>query len=691
MINKDWIAFYFLILGCFCLQLGFGQQPDLQSGFKALEDGEWDKARSFFSDVLSQDPSNRTARLCYARAVGLGGSPDSALNLFEDLLKDYPGDYEIRLNRAEAMLWNQNFEGALPYYQKLITEDSSSFTATLGYANTLSSLKQYQDALQTVNKALHLDPSNANALISKKYILLGLADYYRRNWKFSRSEMLLDSLLQIFPKDREALLSKSGLYLSENKPGKAKEVFRKLAGGIDPLEGNLGLSYVSILKQKPKSALQYAEDAKVWVNPNDTISASRLLTLQIQAHSMSGHYTTARSLLEKAAEFQPDASQLISGRLYSWLQDYDEAESAFLGILKEEKTAFDTYMSLAELYRATHRYDEAINNLEQALLIEPNQPDAVRSLQNIRLNDRPSLELESGYLEDSGNNSIINTDIAVHFGRKGNWKPFARIRYHRSSQEQTDLAASYTNLNIGTEYRFGPFSKVHAEVGAQPKFQAGDQDGIQITGAIRGLHQFGRHWSLELILQRIFHNYTVSLVENSLSMLDKGLNLNFSHPRGPGLFAQLMHTNQADKNNRNLLFASAFYRIVRLPVVKFGINVLAFSYTDQVDNYFSPSEYKLGEVFANISTIDHLRSKWRMDLLLAFGRQEIEEISRQNTRRLELTIANQLNDHIKASLSFRHSNAALFNTLGFRSNRYSLHLQYQLPVRKQIIPWEAKK
>jgi hypothetical protein len=348
-------------------------------------------------------------------------------------------------------------------------------------------------------------------------------------------------------------------------------------------------------------------------------------------------------------------------------------------------------MSLAELYRATHRYDEAINNLEQALLIEPNQPDAVRSLQNIRLNDRPSLELESGYLEDSGNNSIINTDIAVHFGRKGNWQPFARIRYHRSSQEQTDLAASYTNLIFGTEYRFGPFSKVQAEVGVQPKFQAGDQEGIQMTGTVRGTQQFGRHWSVDLIVQRSFHNYTVSLVENSLGMLDKGLNLNFSHPRGPGLFAQLMHTNQADENNRNLLFASAFYRIVRLPVVKFGINMLTFSYIDQVDSYFSPSEYKLGELFVNVSTIDHLRSRWRMDLFLALGWQEIEEISRQNTRRLELTIANQISDHIKASLSFRNSNAAQFNTLGFRSNRYIFQLQYQFPVQKQIIPWEAKK
>ena len=157
----------------FSLQ-GFSQ--DMKEGFTYLETGKYKEAEVFFKDVLKEYPTNKTARLCYGRAIGLNGKATDAVTLFTNLLKDYPTDFEVKLNYAESLLWSENYPDAKVYYQTLLKEDDKSFAALLGYANTLSNLKEFEDALVNVDKALAVLPGNPNALVSKKYMRLGLAN-----------------------------------------------------------------------------------------------------------------------------------------------------------------------------------------------------------------------------------------------------------------------------------------------------------------------------------------------------------------------------------------------------------------------------------------------------------------------------------------------------------------------------------
>ena len=160
---------------------------DMQKGFTYLETGNYQKAETFFKNTLKDHPDNKTARLCYGRAVGLNGNPEKAKSIFTNLLQDHPNDFEVKLNYGESLLWNKYFNEAKSYFKKLIDEDSNSFPALLSYANTLSNLKEYEDALIYVNKALEVLPGNPNALNSKKYIYLGYA------YKKSASTKLYES------------------------------------------------------------------------------------------------------------------------------------------------------------------------------------------------------------------------------------------------------------------------------------------------------------------------------------------------------------------------------------------------------------------------------------------------------------------------------------------------------------------
>ena len=51
-----------------------GYSQNMKEGFQLLETGKFEKAEQYFQKVLVDYPTNKTANLCYGRAVGLNGN-----------------------------------------------------------------------------------------------------------------------------------------------------------------------------------------------------------------------------------------------------------------------------------------------------------------------------------------------------------------------------------------------------------------------------------------------------------------------------------------------------------------------------------------------------------------------------------------------------------------------------------------
>ena len=114
-----------------------------------LESGEYHDAKSFFQEVLEKNSENKTANICFGRALGLSGSPAEALALFYQLSERHPGDQEVNLNLAEAYLWNDNASEASQLYSAIIDSDPSSVSGHIGLANSQAKMRDYKAALNT--------------------------------------------------------------------------------------------------------------------------------------------------------------------------------------------------------------------------------------------------------------------------------------------------------------------------------------------------------------------------------------------------------------------------------------------------------------------------------------------------------------------------------------------------------------
>ncbi len=180
-------------------------QHSYDEGFAYLENQEFEKAEKFFADALAYRPSNKTALICHARAVGLKGDSKRALQLMQDLRADFSDDYEVGLNYSEALMWNGKYEEAKIEYQKLINIDSTNFVANYGFANANSALEEYDLAIEYNQRAIDIDSTNASAKNARMYILLGNAYSLMQRRQFEKSEMWIDTITKYYPTNPNAI------------------------------------------------------------------------------------------------------------------------------------------------------------------------------------------------------------------------------------------------------------------------------------------------------------------------------------------------------------------------------------------------------------------------------------------------------------------------------------------------------
>ena len=167
---------------------------DLEDGFLMLENGKYHEATQLFSEILKRDATHKTARICYARALGLGGSAPEAYQLFLNLKSDFPDDVEVDLNLAESLLWNLDFDSAIQAYESILEREPTNFVANYGFANAQAGLFNNDVALKYIDRAIKIDSTNAAAHNSRRHILLSKAYLLYKSSALSPALDVLDLL-----------------------------------------------------------------------------------------------------------------------------------------------------------------------------------------------------------------------------------------------------------------------------------------------------------------------------------------------------------------------------------------------------------------------------------------------------------------------------------------------------------------
>ena len=654
----------------------------MNEGFTYLETGKYKQAETFFENILITYPKNKTAKLCYGRALGLNGNGERATTIFINLLERYPQDFEIKLNYAESLLWNENYNKAKDYYKNLLEEKPNSFPALLGYANTLSNLKFFNEALEFIDKALLTSPGNLNALTSKKYINLGYANQYVQNGAYKAALKILLKNLQLFKKDIETLQNIANVYLISSDFSKAEATYKTI--GISPqnkLTSLNSLALVSHLKGKNKKALEISSKAINYIS-NKTSESLLQQTKERYAQALiwNRKYKKADILIQKLNNEYPNKNWVLSLRasLNIYKSNFEKSINDYNRILKNDTTSFDGNLGKANALKASGYFIESYKSAENTLKFYKNQKDAVNFIKKLDKSFTPFVVAESSYSFDNGNNKAYSYKATSEFSFSTKFKLLGSYNYRTTSNSLSGLKATSNNVLGGVSYQLLHNIKLKSLIGlASSKTETNTFN--QLVADISLLTKPFKLQNLELGYKREIQNFNAALLAENIVqnnyLINYSLNTNFRL----GWFTQYYYTTQNDKNTRNLIFTSLYYNILEKPSLKAGVNYQNISFKNQVPTiYFSPSKFNAYEVFFNIIKDENItkENEWFYELTAASGFQYIENSKKQRTYRIQSKLGYKFSERSILTLYGSKSNIASATAAGFTFTEIGLRFKW---------------
>ncbi len=655
---------------------------NMQEGFSYLESGQYAKAEQFFTIILKDYPNNKTARLCYGRAIGLNGKAEAAQKLFTELLKDYPNDFEVKLNYGESLLWNANFREAKTYYAALVSEDPNSFAALLGYANTLSNLKAYEEALTYVNKALEVSPGNPNAMTSKKYIYLGYAYQNQQAQQYESAEALLTKNLELFGDDKDTLLNLANLYLIWEQLDKAEAIYKRLAEQAEHKTLALnGLALVAHLNGKEKQALALSTEAYNRLTETTEATVAQQTTERyIQALIWTKKYKAATRLIEQLITDYPNQNWVLALRatLNIYKSNFKQSLADYNQILANDSTSFDGNLGKANVLKALGRYDEAYTSAENTLRFYNNQKDAVNFIEQLDVKFSPQLDSKVAHTFDNGDNKAYMFSTAISYPLSTKLSLLGNYSYRNTNNTVTDNTANSNSLSLGLAYQIVPNITFRGTAGLTTA-SAETTDYTQLLTDLSMNIKAFKLQTLDVGYKRQVESFNADLLDRELVQNNYYANYNLSTNFNLGWYTQLMHTTQSDNNTRNLLFTSLYYNILPKPGLKVGVNYQYITFKDQLPTiYFSPERFNAYEVFINLIKDEAVAKpkEWFYNLTGAFGYQFIEDDPKQTAYRIQGAFGYKFSERSLLNIYGTHSNIASATAAGFTFTEIGLRFKW---------------
>lgn len=671
---------YKLITTFLLLSFSIQAQQSMQKGFELLENGNFADAEIFFEAFLESDSENKTAQICYGRAVGLNGAPKTANALFGDLQQKYPNDYEVAINYIESLLWAGKFKEAKPLYKDMVAKNPDKFGALLGYANTLSNLREYETALNWVNKAIALQPDNEGAKISRKYIKLGYANEFVNAQNYGMGQQLLQEIFGDFPEDKEVLLNLANLQLITKETDSAKNTYRRYATSAkDSITAINGIALAEHIAGNEKMALKMALEAKEKVESfGDPVLNQHTFDRYVQALIWNRKFAEARKEIDRLALVYPNGNwvQALNATLGMYTGDFKASLSSYDAILAKDSVSFDGNLGKANALFASDRIVPAYKAAFQTLKIFKNQKDAQGFIEKLNGLHTPSIEEHAAYTFDNGNNVAFSSSINAFVPFSTKFKTTLNYQYRTTENTVTQNKAESHVVLVGFGYKLAPNVDMATVLGFNNSRFMETAYTQPVLDAKLKIKPF-KLQNLELGYQREVQNFNADLIEREIVMNHYGLNYNLGTNVNLGWYTQLMYTQQTDNNSRNLLFTSLYYTVLQKPALKFGLNYQYITFGEQVPTiYFSPEKYQAGEVFGDIRGKISTRTNYMASV--ATGIQKVENDPQTAIFRAEASMQHQFGKRLSGSIYGKYSNIASATAAGFEFTEIGFKLKWSL-------------
>lgn len=382
-------------------------QPHLMLAFQFLDTGNFEQALSHMARVIDLGGDMDFSALA-ARTGQLDEGTRSALieNLYQ-LVREFPDRESIRLTLVQLLAQNGNFDEALLEYDALL--EITELTPNLVMLQ--SQILQRNDDSDGAARAMR---NGLRTFDTDKPLRLTYARLLIQSESFADALEQFAILVEQDPQDWETLFSMALLDLEMENFEDAAERFQQLVN-VDQRadESQYYLGYIYEQLEDPRQAIVHYR--QVSIGTQNFLPAQQLATrLSIElgeleeAHAhlsrmsrgqsrleilfttvesgvliQSGYPDEARSLLDNSLNKYPNETDLLFARvlLFDSLEDREGSEKDLRQIIRMKPDDSRALNHLGYMLAdQTNRYEEALELLERAIAIEPEDPAIIDSL-----------------------------------------------------------------------------------------------------------------------------------------------------------------------------------------------------------------------------------------------------------------------------------------------------------------------
>jgi len=340
-----------------------------------------DFAEKEFQAVLRLEPGNQDANYNLGvLLIGRGAAAD-AIPHFERIK---PANQATKFNLNHAYFQTRRTAEALRMAKELSDQNTNDVQVHFSLGVLLASEKQYKAAQTELQKADALRPETLE-------ILYNLGQVYLRDGDLPRAELTLDRALKLKQDSPETLYLMAQVYSDESRPLDALDLLVR-AHKIAP--ENIDVIY---LMAQVSISQNYFEDAIPLLESGLQLAPKRtdLMATLGESYFMSGKVEKAIDVFKKLVEIEPSArSYAFLGLPYRHLGRFDEAKPYFEKGLKLDPHNSSCLFNLGVIAERQGDAAGAETLFQELLKTNPNYPDALLELANLRIASRKLQEAE---------------------------------------------------------------------------------------------------------------------------------------------------------------------------------------------------------------------------------------------------------------------------------------------------------
>ena len=333
---------------------------------------KFELAENEFHAVLRLEPGNQDANYNLGVLLMMKGKPAEAIPHFERVR---PPNIATRFNLIRAYFEAKRPADALRTATELSTAAQNEVQVHFSLGVLLASEKQYKPAQIELEKANALQPETFEILYNLGQVLL-------RNGEYARSELALRRALSLKPDSVETMYLLAQALTDESRPLDALDLLIH-AHKLAPKNTD-----IIFLMAQVSMSQNYYEDAIPLLESGIQIAPKRadLHAALGESYFMAGKIDKAIEEFKQLLALEHSARSLaFLGLSYRNLGRFDEARSYFEQGLKLDPRNTLCIYNLG--YIAERQGDSATADtmFQKALSINPNFPDAILELANLRI------------------------------------------------------------------------------------------------------------------------------------------------------------------------------------------------------------------------------------------------------------------------------------------------------------------